>query len=142
MDPALDYDVLRVYVGALPPEDRQVFELMAGLEGNDPVSDRNEIKEALELKKGKTAGRIERAFRRLRAAAEIDADVEDDDIIESLIIGETRRRARLVIKIHTCQRAEEEAPVAEPKNGFQGLFCDQSPADVPADANEDDDLPL
>lgn len=88
-------DELRTYVDALPLDDQTILGLLAGLNGQ-PVIDVDDLPEKLGLKRGgkKVALKVARALTRLRLAMRLPETATDEVILESLVIGETRRRAQ------------------------------------------------
>jgi hypothetical protein len=86
-------DDVRVFVDALPLDDIVIFQLLAGLNG-EPVIARKKLGEKLGTSTREANIRVERAFRRLRLAMGLAPEIEDEDLVEALIIGETRRKAR------------------------------------------------
>lgn len=99
-------DELRVYVDALPLDSQVVFRALAGLDGEDAVG-REGLEEKLDLSTVMVNRKIKQALTRIRLAMGLGAEVEDDDIVETLVIGEVRRKARAVLAQKALESREE-----------------------------------
>jgi hypothetical protein len=89
---ASQIDQVCAFVNALPLDDRAIFGLLSGAGGLNAI-DRENVKDALGISTVAANKKVARAFRRLRLAMNLPAEVEDEDVVEALIVGETRRRA-------------------------------------------------
>ena len=103
-------DQLRTYVDALPLDDIAVFQLLAGLNGEKLVAAK-EMKDALGCTAVAANKKIAQAFRRLRMAMGLREDVKQKDILEALIVAETRRKAQEKIAAAKPQPPKEAAAV-------------------------------
>lgn len=117
-----------MYVDALPLDDRVIFGMLAGLEGQ-PLIERKAMKDALGLAARETNIRVERALRRLRIAINLSAEIEDAEVIESLIIAETRRKAQAVLR--------PAAVNGEVKPDLSRLYENSTPNKVTREAIQD-----